>query len=164
MKRILLPMLIAISIAACGDSTTDDAQRTKDVLTGDASIKAGDHPACKLFTPDELSTYIGDALSVGQNAGMGMGCQWVTEDESGDVMIIIVPKDYHEAPRLAPGYTELPTIGEQGFVAPELGGWVAASIVGDESIRVTVAGGAASAISAQALLEETINRHSESGK
>lgn len=163
MIRSILPVLLAASLVACGDSgptTTPpaDAQRTADALTGDAAGAAGDNAVCKLFTPGELAAYAGEALEPGRNAAMGTGCQWVAKDGEGDVMIQIVPKSYHRNPTLADGYARLADLGEQGNVTPDMGGWVAATIIGEESILTSVAGQSATAASAEALLRETIKR------
>ncbi len=158
MIRYTAPIILAVLLAGCGDASSPDAQSTKDMHTGGAAGTAGDNPICKLFKADELTHYVGSSLGPGQNASGGLGCQWTTQDDNGDVMIVIVPKTYHEVPSLAEGYKELPGIGIQGFSAPSMGGWTAAAIVGEESIRVSAAGEAASAASAEALLQETIKR------
>jgi hypothetical protein len=89
---------------------------------------------------------------------MGMGCQWVAAHGSGDVIVAVVPAEYHERPTLAKGFKEVPDVGAKGFVAPDLGGWIAGAIVGKDAIRVSVSGAAADEAGAVALLKETIKR------
>jgi hypothetical protein len=76
----------------------------------------------------------------------------------GDVLIQIVPRGYHRKPTMAEGYVELPDIGTEGNVTPDMGGWIAAAIVGEESFIASVAGEGSSADQATALLRETIKR------
>jgi len=151
-------------IAACGDPATSDAATAKkaaDALTGDSMGEASDNPVCKLFNADELEVYAGEPLAGPSNAAGGSGCQWVSQDDEGDVLIQIVPKDYHRNPTLADGYREVPDVGTEGNVTPDMGGWFAAAIVGEESIVVSVAGEGASPDAAIALLRETITRRAK---
>lgn len=53
---------------------------------------------------------------------MGSGCQWAAKDDSGDVLIQIVPKSYHRTPTMADGYKKLPDIGTDGNISPDMGG------------------------------------------
>jgi hypothetical protein len=148
-----------LTLAACGGSNVpQDAQKTADALTGDAKGAAADNPNCKLFTPAELETWIGEPVKAGANAGMGNGCQWAAADGEGDVMVVAVPSNYAEVPKLADGFRDMPELGEKGYVAPELGGWVAGAILGKEFVKVSVAGVKASADNAIALFKETAKR------
>jgi hypothetical protein len=153
----------ALLLSACGGSSAvqSDARKTAAALTGDDTHAAADNPQCKLFTPVEVAKYIGESVTAGRNA-MG-GCQWVTtkagsDGRRGDVMVIVVPARYHERPSLAPGFKEAPGIGEKGFAAQDMGGWIAGAIVGEDAVRVSARGAAASEASAIALLKETIAR------
>jgi hypothetical protein len=93
---------------------------------------------------------------------MGSGCQWVASDtDTGDVIVSMISSGRHERPNLAPGYKALGDVGTDGFVAPQLDGWVAGAIVGDKSFWVSAAGSAASEATAVALLKETIKRGSK---
>jgi hypothetical protein len=74
-------------------------------------------------------------------------------------MVIVVPAQYHERPSLAKGFKEMPDIGTKGFVAPDMGGWVAGAIVGNEAVKVVVAGPKATETNAVSLLKEAIKRH-----
>ena len=161
MMRVFRPMLVgSLFLGACGggaSSAQTDAQKVAAALTGDDKQAAADNPQCKLFTRAEAAKYIGEPVSAGQNA-MG-GCQWVANGGSGNVMVIVVPARYHERPTLADGFKEEPEVGTKGFVARDMGGWVAGAIVGTEAVRVVVAGATASQASAIALLKESIKRH-----
>ncbi len=148
MIRFPVTILCAAVLTACGDSSLPEV--------------AGDNPICTLFTADELTGYVGNSLLDGKNAGTGLGCQWLTKDNNGDVMIVVVPRTLHEAPMQMEGFAALPDVGLQGFTAPFVDGWSAAAIVGEESVRVAVAGEDASAASAALLLKETIKRRGNS--
>src|SRR5688572_21586807 len=126
-------------LAACGNANRE-AQKTAAVLKGDDKQGAGDNPQCKLFSPADAARYIGEPAAVGQNAALGMGCQWLARDGSGDMIVSVVPARYHEKPSLAKGYRTLADVGTEGFVAPYLDGWLAGAIVGEEAPRVSVAG------------------------
>lgn len=163
MTRPIVLLLLTASLAACGDSgpagtPPTDAQSTADALTGDAVGATSDNPVCNLFTANELAAYTGEALDDGGNAALGTGCQWAAKDGDGGVLIQIVPKSYHPNPTLAPGYKKIPDLGIDGNVAADMDGWIAAAIVGEESIVTSVAGQSATAATAEALLRETIKR------
>ena len=157
MRHTLAASLLLI-LTSCGGNVPEDAQKTADALTGDAKGAAADNPVCKLFTPAELGTYVGEPLNPGSNAGGGTGCQWTAKDGEGDVMVVAVPSNYAEVPSMAEGFRDSPELGEKGYVAPELGGWVAGAMRGKEFVRVSVAGAKASADSAVALFKETAKR------
>lgn len=144
MIRFQLTILCAAALTACGDTSLPEV--------------AVDNPICTLFKADELSGYVGNSLLDGKNASTGLGCQWLTKDNKGDVMIVVVPRTLHEAPTQVDGYAVLPDVGLQGFTAPFVDGWSAAAIVGEESVRVAVAGEVANAEAAARLLKETILR------
>jgi hypothetical protein len=82
----------------------------------------------------------------------------VGTDDEGDVSVTAVPARYHEPRTLAKGDKPLPAIGSKGLVVPEPGGRVAGTIVGDESVIVSVDGPKASKAQAVALLQEAIER------
>lgn len=81
-----------------------------------------------------------------------------SQDYEGDMMVQIVPASYHGQPKLAKGFQAMPALGTKGFVVPEIGGWKAAVVRGQESIIVSVAGPEASQQTAVALLKETLSR------
>jgi hypothetical protein len=89
---------------------------------------------------------------------MGAGCSWSARDGDGEVVLAIVPADYHEPPSGAEGFHKLSSPGREGFSVPQLGGWVAGAIVGDKAVRVTVMGQAASEASAAKLLSDAAAR------
>jgi hypothetical protein len=134
MKIVLVATLVSLcAVVACDNKDAGpakEARETAAALTGDDKQDAADNPQCKLFTRDELAAYIGEPVNAGANAAMGTGCQWPASDESGDVMVIVIPPDYHTPPSLADGFKELPDIGANGYVVPEMGGWAAGAIFG----------------------------------
>ena len=154
------PYLFLLAGALLGVCTVSaqDPKKTADILTGDAKGSAANNPVCKLFTAAEASKYVGKTVGAGENAAMGSGCQWATKDDDGDMMVQIVPASYHEQPTLAKGFQRLPEIGAKAFVVPELGGWKAATIRGEESIIVSVSGPAANQQTAVALLKDALTR------
>ncbi len=167
MNRMIHVAAFAACLAAAGCNepradAADEAKKTAAVLTGDDKMAAADNPQCKLFNPAELQAYVGESLEGGTNAAMGTGCQWPASDDSGDVMVVVIPPDYHTPPTLAEGYKELPDVGTKGYVVPEMGGWAAGAVVGADAVKVSVAGEKASADMAVALLKETIKRRSGS--
>ena len=163
MTRIPAAVLCAsLTLAACGGAQQPavpaDAQKAATAVKGDAGGAAVDNPQCKLFTAVEIAKYIGEPVSPGQNAALGTGCQWLAADGTGDVIVAVVPSSYHETPTGAAGFKALPDVGSKGFVAPQLDGWVAGAIVGEDAIRVSVAGATASDATAASLLQDTIKR------
>lgn len=164
MNRIAAALLMSgLLLVACGDSASDaqkQAKETAAVLTGDAAGAASDNPLCKLFTTKEAADWIGAAVAPPDNATMGAGCQWAAKDDSGDMMVIKIPANYHEVPSLAPGFKELTTYGAEAraFVVPEMGGFAAGAIQGESAFKVSLAGKKASAEAAEALLAEFIRR------
>ena len=154
MKHALVPML-ALLLASCGSG---DAKKSADIVSGDARGAAADNPICRLFTPAELEAYVGEPVGQGGNAAMGSGCQWSAKDGDGDVIVAAVPADYSEVPSLAPGFRKVPELGEDGYVAADLGGWVAGAVRGKDYVKVTVAGAKASPETAIALFKETAKR------
>jgi hypothetical protein len=165
MKQILAFVVLGASLSgACGSGASSaqaDAQKVAAALSGGGSQGAADNPQCKPFTPAEIAKYIGEPVSAGRDA-MG-GCQWVTtktrsDGSQGDVMVIVVPARFHERPSMAKGFKDVADVGEQGFVAQDLGGWVAGAISGKDAVKVVLAGQTASEASAIALLKETVAR------
>jgi hypothetical protein len=154
----LSKLLLIGCILGAGAVSAQDPKKTADQLTGDAKGSAANNPVCKLFTPAEASKYVGKTVGEGKNAAMGSGCQWAAKDYEADVMVQIVPASYHEEPKLAKGFQAMPSLGTRAFVVPEMGGWKAAVLRGQESIIVSVAGPAASQQTAVALLKETLSR------
>lgn len=153
MKRLI----IACTLAAVAVSA-QDPKKTAAQLTGDAKGSAANNSVCKLFTAAEASKYVGKAVGDGKNSAMGSGCQWAAKDYEGDMMVQIVPASYHEQPKLAKGFRAMPDLGAKGFVVPDMGGWKASVVRGEESIIVTVAGPAASQQTVITLLKETLSR------
>lgn len=157
-RLVLFASLFAMACGGGQSGVPDEARKAADKLTGDDKGAAADNPQCKLFTPAEAGKFNGERVEAGRNAGMGTGCQWVAADGDGDVMVVVVPAEYHEAPTMAEGYKAISDVGTRGFVAPELGGWAAGAITGEQAVRVSVAGSGASEAMALALLREAIKR------
>jgi hypothetical protein len=160
MNRIATIIVLAlVPLAGCGQAgAPENAQERADALTGDATGSAADNPMCKLFTQEEAAAYLGKPVNPGRNAGMGTGCQWAARSGEGDVMVVTVPADYAERPTMAEGFRDAPEAGKDGFVVPEMGGWAAGAVVGDEFVKVSIAGGEASDAAALTLLKEAIAR------
>jgi hypothetical protein len=164
MKPVIAAVLAAsLFISSCGGRTSarSDAEKAAAALTGDDRQDAADNPQCKLFTRAEIAKYIGEPVTAGRNAAGG--CQWVTtktrsDGSQGNVMVVVVPARYHERPALANGFRNVADVGQQGFVAEDLGGWVAGTVAGTDAVRVSLDGAAASAPNAIALLKEAVAR------
>jgi hypothetical protein len=150
--------LLASALLVVSTASAQDPKKTADILTGNAKGSAANNPVCKLFTAAEASKYVGKTVGAGENAAMGTGCQWAAKDYEADMMVQIVPASYHEQPTLAKGFQRLPEIGTKAFVVPEMGGWKAATLRGEESIIVSVSGPAANQQTAVAVLKETLAR------
>ncbi len=165
MRRILYPaiLILTFSLAACGkpapSAAAQDAQKTADALTGDATGAAADNPQCKMFTRAEIATYAGAPVNPGRNAAMGTGCQWTgtSGDATGTVMLQIVDAADHSPPSRAAGFKKLGDVGTKGFIVPQMGGWQAGAIQGAKSINI-VTGGASSEAKTTALLREALKR------
>ena len=162
-RHPLLALTLASAISsACGGATTEAPRpETPSIATVPAADPSGaqpDNPQCKLFTAAEIAKYIGEPVSPGQNAALGTGCQWLAADGTGDVIVAVVPSSYHEPPSTVAGYRALADVGVKGFVAPQLDGWVAGAIVGEDAIRVSAAGATASEVATVSLLQDTIKR------
>jgi hypothetical protein len=148
---------IALLVSACGEpgGRTEARQTAGALKGGDAAVATS--PQCKLFTPAEVSKFIGEPVAAGVDAALG--CQWVATDDSGDVIVAVVPAQYHEPPKGSTGFKQVNDVGSGGFVAPYMDGWIAGAIVGKEALRVSVAGATADEASAVSLLKEAIRRH-----
>ena len=150
-------LLAAVLLGAC-TAFAQDPRKTAGTLTGDARGSAANNPVCQLFTATDASKYVGKPVGAGENAALGSGCQWVAKDDDGDMLVQIVSASSHEQPTLARGFQRLPEIGANAFVVPELGGWKAATVRGEDSVIVSVSGPAASQQAAIALLKDTLAR------
>lgn len=157
--RMLACCLLAATLTACdrGGGAQTDPQKLAAALTGEDKGAADQNPQCKLFTPAELSKFVGAPLAAGHVAAMGTGCQWLARSGDGSALIQVAPARYHEPHSGAPGFKSLPDIGTRGFVENDLG-WNAGTILGSETVVVSVTGPAANAATAIALLKETIAR------
>lgn len=158
-SEIVSMLAVVCLLNACRGSEPagqTDAQKTAAALSGEKS--AANNPRCKLFTQSEMAKYIGEPVSAVRDAAMGAGCQWLAADGSGNVIVSIVPSNYHAQPSGMPGFKEL-AVGARGFVTPETGGWTAGAVVGKDAIVVSVEGAAATEANTVALLKDAIRRH-----
>jgi hypothetical protein len=153
----------SLLLACCANAFSQakpDTQKLSGVLTGDDKGPAAKNPQCKLFSTAEAGRYIGAPVVAMENAAMGAGCQWVAKGDNDSMVVAVVPKSNHEPAKSAAGFKKLPDVGVRGFVVPDMGGWVAGTIVGPDAIRVTLAGKGASESSTVDLLKETLKRRS----
>ena len=168
MPRVLRTIALVLSLGLPAVAQADglagqaDAQALKDMLTGDAKGAAKANPQCKLFSVAEMTSYIGAPALAGGNAAMGFGCQWIAPgtggNNLGDIIVSVVPAEYYVQPSLADGYKDLEDFGVKAFVVPEMGGWAAGSIVGNDAVNVSLVGPAATETSTIELLKEAIKR------
>ena len=152
------PYLFSLAWDAVCTASAQDPKNTAAILTGDAKGSAANNPVCKLFTAAEASKYVGKTVGAGENAAMGSGCQWAAKDYEGDMLVQIVSASYHVQPTLAKGFQRLPDVGAEAFVVPEMGGWKAATVRGEESINVMLSGPGANQQTTVALLKDTLAR------
>lgn len=124
------------------------------LLTVVATAASANAP-CGMFKPAELERFVGTKLSAGRDGGIG--CKWWATKDDGHVTVTVVEARSHEPRTKAKGYRLLPDIGTKGFVVPE-SGWLASTIVGNESVLVWIDGPTASEAQVIALLQETIRR------
>lgn len=167
MRRVFFFALL-VALGGCFEKKTDASASPRDArasagelaatLTGDDKGAAADNAVCKLFKAKELEPYVGEALGKPENAAMGSGCQWPAKDETGDVLIQVVPKEYYEPHTGAETYQEIKGLGERAFSAHAFDGWLASALVGERAIVAMVAGETASRETAEALLRETVKR------
>jgi len=144
-KAIFLVLVAGLTLAGCdskGSAAPSDAQRTADVLTGDAAGDASGNPQCRAFTVAEIGGFAGTPVQPGENAAGGTGCQWLASNDHGFVMVQVVRAQDHNPPSGAPGYEELPAVGRDGFIVDEGDSWSAGAIQGDKSINIMVSTGA----------------------
>lgn len=152
---IALPVILGTAGCNKHSAVPADAQKTADVPTGDAAGSAARNPLCKLFTNEEIATYEGAAVSVGVNAAMGTGCQWVDRQGEGNAMIQMASARYYE--ESGDAVKSLPGVGEKAFVTPDMGGWKAGTVQRGKTIVVST-GASSDATKVVALLKETMKR------
>lgn len=152
---VLLLTLAALSSVASAQSA--DANKAKDRLTGDAKGSAAANPQCKLFTPAEISAYLGVTVGAGQNAAGGAGCSWTDKDDEAQAIVTVVGPAYFPEPSLVKGFKRLPGIGKKAWVAPDAG-WSAGALLDDAAVVVGLDGKKANEAAVVALLQETLKR------
>lgn len=136
---------------------SNDPKKIKDHLTGDAKGSATANPQCKLFTPGEISAYLGTPVGAGQNAAGGAGCSWTDKDDEVQAILTVVGPNYFPEPSLVKGFKRLQGIGKKAWVAPD-SGWSAGALFDDLAIVVNLDGKKASEASVVAFLQEAIKR------
>ena len=154
--KYIASLLACFALAAC--SKGGDAM--KEQIQGQAALgnaKGSDAPACKVYSQDEASVWVGAKVRPPELATGG--CQWAIGDGSGSMMLTIVEARYHERPTRQAGYHELKDIPGQAFVAPFMDGWLAGAIVGTDAVRVTLSGPGVTEEKTVALLKDAIKRH-----
>jgi hypothetical protein len=154
---IIAAIIAATLLAGSGNAQQPDPKRLKDQLTGDAKGAASANPRCKLFTPAEITAYVGARVGPGENAGGGAGCSWHDEGDEVFAMVTVVSPNYFPEPTLVKGFKRLPDVGSKGWVAPDMG-WSAGALAQDVAIVVVVSGKAATEASAVRFLQEVIKR------
>jgi hypothetical protein len=137
-----------------------NAQRATAVVTGDDHLEASANATCRMFSSLEAGSYIGEPVGPPENAAMGSGCAWPAKGGEGEVVVAIAAAGDHEQPSQAAGFRKIDSPGRKRFVVPDMGGWIAGTIVGDKAIRVTVVGKGASQASALKLLSDAASRRS----
>lgn len=154
MRRVIVcgAAAFALGLAGCGkpEAGAPAAQA--------AQAAAPANPLCAMFTAEEAGKYIGEAVKAGETAAIGTGCQWDSKAGDGYVQVQVVEARHHVPATGAAGYRALPDVGQQGFVTPELGGWAAGAIQGEQAVAIAINGGGASEIKAVELLKEALKR------
>ena len=146
-------------LVACGKpGVPAEAEKTRAALTGDDKQTVAQNAECQAFKPAEIAGYIGEPVNAPVNAASGLGCQWTAKDGSGDVIVTVVPANYHEKPSQQAGYKTLPAPGTEAFVAPYFDGWLAGAITGKSAVRVSTAGAKASEATTIGLLTDAAKR------
>jgi hypothetical protein len=158
---VIQALSAALLLSGCRNADAiGDAQRGTAVVTGDDHVKASANSTCRLFSSAEAAGYIGEPVGPPENAAMGGGCAWPAKGGAGEVVVAIVSASDHERPNQAAGFHNIGSPGREGFVTPDMGGWIAGTIVADKAIRVTVIGKGASEANAIKLLSDAASRSS----
>lgn len=150
-------LVILMGLASLASAQTNDARKLKDQLTGDAKGSAAANPQCKLFTPAEISAYLGTSVGAGENAAGGAGCSWSDKNHEAQAIITVVGPSYFPEPKLVKGFKRLEGLGKKAWVAPD-SGWSAGALLDDAAVVVNLDGKKASEASVVALLQETLKR------
>lgn len=147
---------LLVTVCLTGAFAQDSHKTTNLITAHNKSTPTAPNPKCQLFTAAEAAKYIGEPVAKARNATGG--CEWPAKDDSGDVMVTVVPAEYHTMPRGAKSFRPLADVGEQGFVCKEFDGWAAGAVLGKNTVKVSVAGNGASEEQAVALLKEALKR------
>lgn len=150
-------LLVLASIAGGSSAQPSDAKKLKDQLTGDAKGTAAANPQCKLFSPAEISAYLGKTVGPGENAAGGAGCSWSDKDYEVQAIFTVVGPSYFPEPSRAKGFKRLQGIGKKAWVAPD-SGWSAGALFDDAAVVVSLDSKKADEAAVVAFLQEAIKR------
>lgn len=139
---------------------------------------AAESPACKLFTQQEASAYVGSTVGAAETSQMpgDAGCSWSDEGAGNKMSISVLPAG--NALQLKrwgfeswEGFRSVPGIGAKAYVArtPTMevmgkkfgGDWQAGAIVGSDYVSVGLKGPKANADTAVSLLNDVIRRRQQ---
>ncbi len=151
---------VFVLIAAVGNTAwaqVADPGKVRDVLAGDAKGSATANAQCQLFSPAEISAYVGATVGPGKHAAGGASCQWTDENGEADAILTVVAPRYYEEPSLVKGFKRLPGLGRKAWVAPDAG-WRAGVLLDDVAILVSLDGKKASEATTVAFLQEALRR------
>jgi len=162
MRHATSTAILVLMIALAGGSAaqSNDPNKVKDQLTGDAKGSAAANPQCKLFTPAEIAVYLGAAVAAGKNAAGGAGCSWAATAGAGQAIVSVIGPSYFPEPSMVKGFKPLQGIGKKAWVAPD-SGWSAGALLGDVGVVVILDGKKANEAAVVALLQEAIKRRTK---
>lgn len=132
---------LTLTIASCTSEVEPDA------ATGAAIATSSAGGACALFTSVEIGEILGMKVRPGRVTDtMETICHWDGNSDGKACYAqiqVIKGTEYWVKQSLASGYEELPGIGRESFVVPELGGWAAHALTGTFVVAVALNGGKA---------------------
>ena len=164
-KHALVLCAVAIVSSCNAGGPPKAAQDLGGELTAGATGKAERNKLCRLYAPEELTSYLGKKPSAGEDAAMGTGCQWsATGDNDSEpvfVQIQVVPAaeglGEGAVPSGAPGFRKVPELGRVGYVVHDVG-WAAGAFVGTEWLGVTISAPGATDAKAITLFKDVVMR------
>ena len=118
--------------------------------------------ACALVSSTDLRSWFGEELTARADLlkkPQASECIWNGNgNESGQLIVQIVPARYYEEPKLAPDFRRLVGIGEKAYLISELGGWRGAALKGRSAVAIRLDGGKSSRATALAALETLVRK------
>jgi hypothetical protein len=161
MRNIVAALAVMLWISGTGaEAQSVDPNEALDQLTGDAKGSAADNPQCRLFTPEEIGSYLGVEVGAGENAAGGAGCQWMDQDYEAQAILTVVGPDQYTEPSLVTGFKRLTGIGAKAWVAPE-SGWSAGALLDNATIIVSLDGDKADEATVVEFLREAVKRRQQ---